>query len=116
MSHALIIDDNLIVSRVIQDSLEPLGFRTFDYAWTEIEAVAAAAKHPPDLLVIGDSIEEGSAIDAARHISADRSMPVLMVTADRCRAERQLPSDGLLSGPFHISELQDALTSARVAS
>ena len=39
MGHALIIDDNIAVSRAIQSYLEPLGFASFDHAWTERQAI-----------------------------------------------------------------------------
>lgn len=35
MSHAWIIDDNVILSRAIRSRLEAFGFDSFDYTWTE---------------------------------------------------------------------------------
>ena len=52
MPHALIIEDNMIITRAIQSCLEPLGFVTFDHAWTEEQAVVAARQRAPDLVVI----------------------------------------------------------------
>jgi DNA-binding response OmpR family regulator len=112
MSHALIIDDNMIVSHAIQAGLAPLGFGSFDCVWTETQAVESADLRPPDLLVVGDSLAEGSAIDAVRRITGDHCVPVLMVTADRYRARNRLPADALLDGPFLIDELEAALHSA----
>src|SRR4051794_24928380 len=111
MSHALIIDDNLIVSRAIQEVLEPLGYNSFECAWTEKLAVTSARVRPPDLVVIADSVEEGSAIDAINHTTIPQSVLVLMVTADRCRAHEPLPGDMSPQGPYLIGEIATALKS-----
>jgi DNA-binding response OmpR family regulator len=115
MSHALIIDDNMIVSRALADRLASLGFDSFDHSWTEDQAVAAAGLRRPDLVVVGDTIETGSAIDAARRISIEHDVPVLMVTADSHRARRRAPSDAAIEGPFLLSEISGALACARSA-
>lgn len=115
MSHALIIDDNMIVSRAIEIRLALLGFDSFDQAWTEGQAVEAAAFTPPDLVVVGDSVEQGSAMDAVRRITRERDVPVLVITGDRYRAARRLPGDASLSGPYLLDQIKGALASANVA-
>lgn len=114
MSHALIIDDNMLVSRVVADRLAPLGFETFDNSWTEEQAVAAANLRVPDLVVVGDAVESGSAMNAARRISATYEVPVLMVTADSHRAKARLPDDAVLDGPFLLREISTAIGQARL--
>jgi len=37
VSHALIIDDNLILSRAIRSGLDALGFDSFDYTRADAE-------------------------------------------------------------------------------
>jgi DNA-binding response OmpR family regulator len=113
MSHALIIDDNMLVSRLLEDRLVPLGFETVDHTWTEEQAVAAAHLRIPDLVVVGDAVESGSAMNAARRISAAYEVPVLMVTADSHRAKARLPDDAVLDGPFLLHELPAAIGQAK---
>ena len=108
MGHALIIDDNIAVSRAIQSYLEPLGFASFDHAWTERQAIEAARHHRPDIIVIGDDVETGSALDAARQISHDVSIPVLMVSGDPGRAARRLEQTNSYEGPFHLNQIEQA--------
>jgi DNA-binding NarL/FixJ family response regulator len=116
MSHALIIDDNMIVSRAIADRLVELGFNSFDHTWTERQAIAAAESRRPDLVVIGDSIENGSALEAARTIAMQRDTPVLMVTADPVRARRCLDQLASFDGPFLLNEIESAVELARVTN
>lgn len=113
MPHALIIDDNMLVSRVLEDRLVPLGFETFDHTWTEEQAVAAANLRAPDLVVVGDAVESGSAVNAARRISAAYEVPVLMVTADSVRAKARLPEGAVVDGPFLLHEISTAIGRAR---
>lgn len=109
MPHALIIDENIAVCRAVQHYLGTLGFVTFDHAWTERQAIEAARQHRPDIIVIGDDIELGSAMRAARRISSDGAIPVLMVSGDPVRAARQLAQTSSYDGPFRLNQIEEAV-------
>ena len=113
MSHALIIDDNMIISRAIQSCLETLGFLSFDHTWTEEQAISAASQRIPDLVVIGDEVETGSALGAAKQISAMLSVPVLMVTGDPFRARERLAKTCAFEGPFLLNQIEEAVQLAQ---
>lgn len=115
MNHALIIDDNMIVSRAIQNRLEGFGFTSFDHTWTEEQAVAAASRRAPSLVIIGDEVEAGSALGAARRISSELAVPVLMVTGDPVRAQRRLAKVDAFEGAFLLNQIEEAVTIARAA-
>ena len=109
MGHALIIDENIAISRAIQNCLKALGFASFDHTWTEQQALRAACRRKPDIIVIGDTIETGSALDAARRISSDASIPVLMVSGDPERAAKRLEQASSFEGPFHLNQIEQAV-------
>lgn len=109
MSHALIIDENMLISRAIQRRLEMLGFESFDLVWTQQQALAAAGRHRPDLIVIGDDVETGCAVEAARRITDHHEVPVLMVTGDYARARERLEQQEALVGPFLLNEIEAAV-------
>lgn len=113
MTHALIIDDNMIVSRAIQSCLESLGFNSFDHTWTEEQAIAAAGRRVPDLVVIGDEVETGSAFRAAETIAGRLGVPVLMVTGDPARARKRLARTPAFKGPFLLNQIEQAVELAR---
>ncbi len=115
MCHALIIDDNMIVSHAIQSCLEPLGFTSFDHTWTEEQAIVAADRRVPDLIIIGDDVETGCAINAARRINGDRTVPVLMVTGDRYRATQPRGRAAPIEGPFLLDQIGAAVELTRGA-
>lgn len=109
MPHALIIDQNNAVSRAIRQYLGRLGFASFDTTCTEHQAIVAAQHRRPDLIVIGDDIEMGCALRAARLISAEGAVPVLMVSGDPARASERLKMAKAYSGPFRINQIEEAV-------
>lgn len=109
MPHALIIDENIAVSRAIQHYLAGLGFGSFDRTWTEQQALEAAARRRPDIIVIGDDIEFGCAVRAARRISHDGTIPVLMVSANPARASQSLAMASSYEGPFRVDQIEEAV-------
>jgi len=109
MSHALIIDDNRVVSRAIQSRLAAFGFDSFDHTWTEQQALEAAAQRRPDLIVVGDHVAGGSPLEVAREVAWKSDAPMLAVTTDRFVFERALPQGAAIDGPYPLSELDAAL-------
>lgn len=112
MAHALIIGDNILMGRTIQSRLETLGFSSFDRSWSEEQAVAAASCRPPDLIVIGDAIEGGSAVSAARRITRSRAVPVLMMTVDPDRPGASMAAGESFDGPYRPDQIGEALRQA----
>lgn len=113
MNHALIIDDNMIVSRAIQNRLMGLGFTSFDHTWTGDQAIAAATRRTPNLVVIGDETDSVSALGAARRIASEGAVPVLMVTGDPANARSRLSKAGGFDGPFLLNQVEEAVAIAR---
>jgi DNA-binding NarL/FixJ family response regulator len=113
MSHALIIDDNMVVSRAIQSRLAAFGFDSFDHTWTEQQALEAAAQRRPDLIVMGDHVASGSPLEVSREVASASSAPILTVTTDHFTFQRSVPDGATIDGPYPLSELDAALASAR---
>lgn len=113
MAHALIIDDNRIISRAIEDCLTPLGFDSFDHTWTEAQAVSVAESRPPDLVVIGDAVSGGSPAGTAHHIAEKSLAPILLVRAGQCEVLRRMPDGVTLDGPFLLSDFDNVVAVAR---
>lgn len=114
MRHALIIDQNMLTCRIIREHLRMLGFDSFDRSVTEHEAVEAATIRRPDLVVIGSALVSGSPVSAARRISANGGIPVLLASGNRSAASHQLAEAGSYVGPFPIDEFATAIAVASV--
>lgn len=112
MTHALIIDDNMVVSHAIQSRLSAFGFDSFDHTWSEQQALDAAARRRPDLIVVGDHVVSGSPLQVARKVASTTEAPILAVTADRFMLQRSLPEGATVDGPYPLDNLDAALASA----
>lgn len=93
MKHALIIEDNLLVSRFLENRLAALDFGSFDHVWTEEDAVAAATRRLPDLAIIGDDLTAGRGFNAARRMAGLGDVPALVISSRRAVTHRTLPCD-----------------------
>ncbi len=113
MPQALIIEANMVVGCELSKRLAELGFDNLDHVWTEEDAVAMAVRHPPDLVVVGDEIDEGDGVSAARRICATRDVPVLLVTRDSLRVCERLTQGAVLDGPYSFSKLPEAVCTAQ---
>lgn len=106
MGHALIMEDNIIVGHAIERQLTEAGFQSFDHAWTESQAVEYARRQSPALIVIGDRVEQGSAIAAARTIGRSApAVPILFATTGISRPLERLPDDMAIHGPCRLDEI-----------
>jgi len=115
MGHALIMEDNIIVGHAIERQLTAAGFRSFDHAWTESQAIEYARKLAPALIVIGDRVEQGSAIAAARAIGRDNAVPVVFATTGDHAPREGLPADLPIHGPCRLDEIGELLHSRLAA-
>ena len=115
MSHALIIDDNMVVGRAIQSRLAAFGFDSFDHTWTEQQALEAAAQRRPDLVVMGAHGVSGSPQEVSHEVASASDAPILTVTADHFMFQRSAPAGGAIDGPHPLSELDAALASVRTS-
>jgi CheY-like chemotaxis protein len=81
--HVLIIEDDLLTALYLGEILSGLGFDSHAIAMTEAEAVASARRRCPDLITADVRLQAGSGIAAVRTICAEKSIPVIYVTASR---------------------------------
>ena len=78
----LVIEDEAIVSKDIQQSLKKLGYNIVGSAATGEKAVELAKELKPDLVLMDIMLKgEMSGIDAAEQIKKDINVPVIYLTA-----------------------------------
>ncbi len=116
MTHALIIKQNNGIGRELSKQLTALGFDSFDHVWTEDDAMAIADMRHPDLVLVGDKLESGDAMQAARRISEKHDVPILLAAADSLRARQRMTDGAVLNGGFVFSKIPDAIESAQKLS
>lgn len=98
--HALIIEDETLIAMAIEDALRACGFTSFDFAASNEEAVAAAARKCPDLITADVQLRPGCGIDAVQSICSDRPVPALFITGSPGQVMIRMPGHALIEKPF----------------
>ena len=107
----MIVEDERIVARVLQDQLEQQGYEVVANVSTEDDAVASARRSRPDLVLMDINLGTGGdGIDAAARMRGSADVPVVFLSAytdsaTLARATAELPF-GFLVKPVRDRELR----------
>jgi DNA-binding response OmpR family regulator len=110
--HALIIEDEPLIALLIEDHLRAIGYLGIDFAVTEADAVAAAARRCPDLITADVRLAAGCGIAAVEAICSGRKIPVVFITASGLEVRLRVTEAVVVAKPFVASELRRALSAA----
>jgi two-component system, cell cycle response regulator DivK len=107
----LVVEDNEKNMKLFRDVLLAAGYRTLE-ATTGEEAVALAAEHSPDLVLMDIQLPDIDGVQALGRLRADdrtASLPVLALTAQAMEGDRErflaAGFDGYLSKPVNVADL-----------
>ena len=121
-ARVLVVEDEAVVALEIQLRLRQSGFTVVGIADDLAGAVAAAAQHQPDLILMDMHLRGGDdGVEAARRILEDRPVPVVFLTAygsdDRITHALGVAPYGYVLKPFApaalVAAIQVALGRAR---
>lgn len=114
-TEVLIIEDEPLISMDLADIVDGLGHRVSAVARTASEAVQAAKKEKPGLVLADIQLADGSSgIDAVKTILSDFEVPVIFITSF---PERLLTGDRpeptfLITKPFDPNTVKAAISQA----
>ena len=107
----LIVDDEKDLRHLLDFNLKQAGYRTL-HAATGEEALAQAARHEPDMILLDLNLPDLSGSEVARRLKADpetREIPIVMLTARSGEADRiagfELGAEDYVPKPFSVREL-----------
>ena len=113
----LIAEDETIIRLDVRALLERAGHEVVAEARDGQEAVALAAEHAPDLIVMDVRMPHMDGIEAAREISRARPVPIVMLTAyaeaDLVARASDAGAFGYLVKPFREVDLLPVIDTAR---
>lgn len=112
MSFALIIEDELLVAFSVEEALRQIGYLTFEIARSVEEAIQAAERECPDLIVTNHRIVGGTGTDAVLAICSDKAIPVVFVSASGPEIRERLPDALIVDKPFTLPNLESAIDAA----
>ena len=103
----LLVEDDAVISALVADILNELGHDVCGTARTELEAVEAAARQTPDLMIVDAYLKVGSGVAAMDTILRRGAMPHIFMTG----GSRQIipPQATVLFKPFGTAGLTAAL-------
>jgi DNA-binding response OmpR family regulator len=110
--HALIIEDSYLLAMTVEDALSPIGYSSFDFAASVADAIAAAERRCPDLIVADQRLDNGTGTEAVRRICSGRTIPVVFVTGSASEVRAELAEAIIVDKPFAEARLHAAVREA----
>jgi two-component system, response regulator PdtaR len=105
----LVIEDDFPIAWDLASILAPLGFTVWAVAPTEEEAVQAALRAHPDLIMADVSSRKGHAISAGGTIEAASDKRCFYVYASAAELVSPVPSAVRVDQPFHKRAICEAI-------
>jgi chemotaxis response regulator CheB len=110
----LVVEDEPLAAQNLQERLSELSYRICDSVRSGEDAIAAAMKNLPDLILMDIRLEgKMSGVEAARQIWERLQTPVVFVTAHAdlatLAAVKSTENYGYLVKPFHLASVQAAV-------
>ncbi len=112
----LLVEDEPLLSTLFGEVLESMGYVVCAIATTERDAVAAAVRCKPDVMLVDIQLAVGSGISAVAEILRDGFVPHVFYSGDIAGIRASRPSAVAIQKPFRIAELADAIERALGAS
>jgi DNA-binding response OmpR family regulator len=108
VTHILLVDDDALLRRSLSFNLEQAGYRASTAASAE-DALALAARDPPELILLDIGLPGMDGLDALRHFRDRVSVPVIFLTARRRELDEvlglELGADDYVTKPFDLDVL-----------
>jgi DNA-binding response OmpR family regulator len=100
----LIVDDQASVRLPIADDLAEAGF-TVEGAETVAEALAAAARTPPDVVLLDLFLKNESGLEVARKLREGRGSPPLIIALSGHTAPEYVRGAGEAGCDFYLAKM-----------
>ncbi|HEX8481164.1 MAG TPA: response regulator [Allosphingosinicella sp.] len=114
----LIVEDESVIAWALQSLLEDLGHEVVEVVASGEAALAAAAAHRPELILMDINLGRGlDGIEAAEQIRADGPVTVIFVSAygdqsTMARIDERVPGAPLLTKPVSAKVVRQAIEAA----
>lgn len=112
----LVVDDDATIGGLLAETLEDLGHVVCAVETDAAEAVTAAARHHPDLMIVDIRLGEASGVAAVNEILRSGFVPHVFVTGDALRDLPFGPDAVLIQKPFRGPDIARAIQRALAAA
>jgi CheY-like chemotaxis protein len=101
----LVVEDDAMIGVLLGEMLEGMGYDVCGIEATEADAVAAAARCKPDLMIVDVQLGEGSGVSAIDTIQCARPVPHVFVGGNIAGIRVLRPDSIFIQKPYRESEL-----------
>ena len=108
----LVVEDDALIGMLLAEMLAGMGHDVCAIEATEADAVTAAIRCRPDLMIVDARLGDGSGVRAVEEILRTGSVPHLFVSGDISRVKALRPGSVVLQKPFHETDLARAIQCA----
>jgi two-component system, response regulator PdtaR len=108
----LVIEDDPVIAMLLAELLAGMGHDVCATAATEADAVIAATRYRPDLMIVDAGLGQGSGVSAIEEILRARRIAHVFLTGDVAKVQLRKPDAVVVQKPFRLSELANAIDSA----
>jgi CheY-like chemotaxis protein len=108
----LVVEDNAIIGMLLAEVLAGMGHDVCAIEATESDAVTAAVRCRPDLMIVDVQLGDGSGVSAVEKILLIGFVPHLFVSGDTLGVRTLRPGAVVIQKPFRESDLARAIQRA----
>jgi two-component system, response regulator PdtaR len=108
----LVVEDDVLIGMLFADALAAMGYEICAIETTETDAVAAAARYKPDLMIVDARLRDGSGVSAVEEILRTGWIPHVFVSGETSRIQALRPSAIVIQKPFRDVDLYRAIQRA----
>ncbi len=108
----LVVEDNAIIGMLLAEVLAGMGHDVCAIEATEADAVTAAARCRPDLIIVDVQLDDGSGVSAIEKILLTGFVPHVFVSGDILGVKALRPGAVVVQKPFRASDLVRAIQRA----
>ena len=112
----LVIEDDALIAMLLLELLAGMGHDVCATAATEAEAVIAATRHRPDLMIVDAGLGRGSGVSAVEEILRAGPVAHVFISGDAGRVHTRKPDAVVVRKPFREAELARAIDMAVAAA
>jgi CheY-like chemotaxis protein len=112
----LVIEDDALIAMLLSELLAGMGHDVCATAATEAEAMSAAARHRPDLMIVDAGLGCGSGVAAVEEILRAGRVAHVFVSGDAGSVRTRQPDAVVVRKPFREAELARAIGLALAAA
>jgi CheY-like chemotaxis protein len=111
----LVIEDDALIAMLLAELLAGMGHEVCATAATELEAVMAAKRHRPDLMIVDAGLGHGSGVAAVEQILRAGPIAHMFISGDAGWVKTRKPHAVVVRKPFRQAELVRAIDLALTA-